>query len=105
MTGDALAHFVVPGLGRGNEATARSRTPEHSQSGRALAAAASATDQDHMRIPDLRLRSIQMKNGPPSRAVITPTGISTGARMVREKTSHRATNAAPSRNEHGARMR
>src|SRR6266852_1091094 len=50
-------------------------------------------------------RSSHIKNGPPHKAVITPTGISVGASTVRESVSHSARNAAPNRQEHGSSTR
>ncbi len=45
------------------------------------------------------------KNGPPSSAVITPTGISAGAMTVRAKVSHNVRKDPPARMEAGARKR
>ena len=46
-----------------------------------------------------------MKNGPPTIAVITPTGTSVGARMVRATVSQTARNAAPAKKEQGISRR
>src|SRR6185503_5605916 len=50
----------------------------------------------------LRRRS-QMKNGPPRRAVTTPTGSSAGASAVRATVSAATRNVAPPRNDAGTR--
>ncbi len=47
----------------------------------------------------------QRKNGPPVSAVITPTGSSNGAMMVRATTSHPTRNAAPRHAEAGITTR
>ena len=64
----------------------------------ALATPCGAADQDqaHSAAPFHLDRSSQMKNGPPSRAVTTPTGTSAGASATRATASHTARNAAPS---------
>ena len=48
-------------------------------------------------------RRSQRKNGPPSSAVITPTGISAGAMMVLETASQSVRNMPPNRRDAGAR--
>ena len=47
--------------------------------------------------------SSHMKNGPPNRAVITPTGISAGAMIVRARVSHNVRNIPPKRIVAGVR--
>ena len=47
----------------------------------------------------------QTKKGPPSIAVMTPTGISTGAMRVRLTESHKMRKLAPKNMEHGINKR
>ena len=49
--------------------------------------------------------SSHRKNGPPIIAVTTPTGISTGARIVRATRSHATRNAAPKSADAGSTIR
>src|SRR3989337_3401816 len=51
------------------------------------------------------LISSQRKNTPPQDAVIIPTGISIGEKMVRDKVSAAVRNEAPRRKEHGRMIR
>src|SRR5213593_903011 len=54
----------------------------------------------------VRLRlSSRMKNGPPRTAVITPTGISAGAKSVRASVSHSTRKAEPTKKEAGISVR
>src|SRR5439155_13857888 len=54
----------------------------------------------------LRFRlSSRMKNGPPTRAVITPTGISAGAKCVRESVSQITRKAEPRKKDAGISVR
>ena len=46
-----------------------------------------------------------MKIGAPITAVTTPTGTSEGARMMRERRSHKTRYVAPARNEAGSNNR
>ena len=50
-------------------------------------------------------RNSQMKNGPPSIAVITPTGISLGASAVRATVSQSIRNPPPTQNDVGTSNR
>jgi hypothetical protein len=50
-------------------------------------------------------RSNQMKYGPPSTEVTTPTGISVGAITVRASVSQITRNPAPTKKAQGNRMR
>src|SRR5205085_11518855 len=58
----------------------------------------------HHNSPRFRLNKM-MKNGPPRRAVITPTGISVGAKSVRAAVSHNTRNAAPRKKDAGISVR
>src|SRR3954453_268965 len=102
---DSLPHFVIPSFGRRDESQPRPRGTQPSQRLFAFPAAAPASNQDHEGSLLFFLRSIQMKQGPPTKAVMTPTGISTGASTVLERTSDRARKEAPIRNEVGIRIR
>ena len=51
------------------------------------------------------LISSHRKNGPPMSAVMTPTGSSTGARIVRATTSQPTRNAAPKSADAGSTTR
>ena len=58
----------------------------------------------HHSSPRFRFRR-RIKNGPPSRDVITPTGIWVGAMMVRAAVSQSTKKAAPRKNDAGIRIR
>src|SRR2546429_7260861 len=58
----------------------------------------------HHNSPRLRLSS-RMKNGPPRIAVITPTGISAGAKSVRARVSHSTRKAEPRKKDAGISVR
>src|SRR5205085_1825033 len=101
MQRDTTAHLVIAHRGGRNERALRavaSRRPERVS---ALPARCDAADQDHAHsaAPFHLDRSSQMKNGPPSKAVTTPTGTSAGASATRATASHAARNAAPTKNE------
>src|SRR5580704_13284107 len=105
METDAKSHFFIGGFGCGDEGSGSWDGPSFFQRIAALTAARAAADQDYShRLLRLERRS-QMKKGPPASAVITPTGISVGARTVRERVSQRARKAAPKRKEHGSNAR
>src|ERR1700722_17816457 len=105
MTMDAQGHFLIMGFRRRQEYAGAFDAERLLQRITALPAARSAADQDYSHRLRLFDRISQMKNGPPASAVTTPTGISVGAITVRDRVSHTARNAAPSRNEHGISMR
>jgi hypothetical protein len=104
MPPDALGHLFIERLPRGQKRAAL-KARDILQGETALAATRSAANQDYTHRLLRRERRSQMKNGPPSIAVITPTGISLGASIVRAIVSQIIRNPAPTKNDAGINTR
>src|SRR5690349_14211774 len=85
------------------EAIRQMRAPLHDVDGTAVGADDTRAEHVRHRVPPRR--TIQIRWGPPMKAVIAPAGISAGATTTRPMASQEASSTPPSRKAHGISTR